>query len=275
MVAESGISCRRADVRFPPTIAAAWRRPRPDPCGGARVAVPSSVPSTPARIGTWLLVAIPLLIAAFSVKKAPTLPPPDLQRPSTRPPRSTSQTNWRGRSRTASRVRRGHAKLRVGSLPSSSSRATPTTDRFTFDIPGEGYEAGERHRYRPRPLAAGDRPHVPSRRHGRRPGERTTTPRAPARCSSSRESTPALEPDRAPDAARARRTTSSSSPPMEARSERSVPTACASRAPLSQPCAGSRRHRRDRRQGDACARVRRRCAAFTAATLVETHQLRG
>ena len=28
--------------------------------------------------GTWLLVAIPLLIAAFSVKKAPTLPPPSL-----------------------------------------------------------------------------------------------------------------------------------------------------------------------------------------------------
>src|SRR5215210_7882058 len=28
--------------------------------------------------GTWLLVAIPLLMAAFSVKKAPTLPPPNL-----------------------------------------------------------------------------------------------------------------------------------------------------------------------------------------------------
>src|SRR5215203_4340488 len=28
--------------------------------------------------GTWLLVAIPLLIAAFSVEKAPTLPPPNI-----------------------------------------------------------------------------------------------------------------------------------------------------------------------------------------------------
>src|SRR5215203_6083333 len=84
--------------------------------------------------GTWLLVAIPLLIAAFSVKKAPTLPPAfdttaalDLADelagsiPSRKPgtPGGDRAARWIA------------SKFELEGF-------TPTVDRFSADIPGIG-----------------------------------------------------------------------------------------------------------------------------------------
>jgi hypothetical protein len=89
--------------------------------------------------GTWLLVAIPLLIAAFSVKKAPTLPPPSL------PPSFDTTAALDLADELA-----GSIPSRKPGTPGGRRAAqwvaskfelegfTPTVDRYTADIPGMG-----------------------------------------------------------------------------------------------------------------------------------------
>ena len=121
--------------------------------------------------GTWLLVAIPLLIAAFSVKKAPTLPPPglpaDLRHDRRARPRGRTggvdpepQAGYAG---GAQSCELGRFEVRARGLHTDHR---PLHRRHTRRRPDE---AGERRRDRSRPLPAGDRPDVASRRHGRRP----------------------------------------------------------------------------------------------------------
>ena len=165
--------------------------------------------------GTWLLVAIPpdrRVQRQEGSDAASSEPPAGIRhdrrpRPRRRAGRVDPEPQDRGR--------RGHAVPRHGSLPSSSRRVHADHRPLHLRHPREGRRPG-----RTSSRSSGRSPQaivLMSHRDDTGVGpERTTTPRAPARCSSSRESTPALEPDRAPDAARARRTTSSSSPPMEA-----------------------------------------------------------
>jgi Peptidase family M28 len=89
--------------------------------------------------GTWLLVAIPLLIAAFSVKKAPTLPLPGL------PPAFDTTAALDLADELA-----GSIPNRKPGTPGARRAArwvaskfelegfTPSTDRFTIDVPGSG-----------------------------------------------------------------------------------------------------------------------------------------
>jgi hypothetical protein len=89
--------------------------------------------------GTWLLVAIPLLIAAFSVKNAPTLPPPSL------PPAFDTTAALDLTDELA-----GSIPSREPGTPGGRRAAqwvaskfelegfTPTVDRFSADIPGMG-----------------------------------------------------------------------------------------------------------------------------------------
>jgi len=89
--------------------------------------------------GTWLLVAIPLLIAAFSVKKAPTLPPPSL------PPAFDTTAALDLADELAgsipSRKPGTPGGRRAASWVASKFELegfTPTVDHFSADIPGMG-----------------------------------------------------------------------------------------------------------------------------------------
>src|SRR5262245_48957147 len=89
--------------------------------------------------GTWLLVAIPILIAAFAVKKVPTLPPPNL------PPAFDTTAALDLADELA-----GSIPNRKPGTPGARRAAdwvaskfeldgfTTTADRFTVDIPGMG-----------------------------------------------------------------------------------------------------------------------------------------
>src|SRR6266536_1462719 len=89
--------------------------------------------------GTWLLVAIPLLIAAFSVKKAPTLPLPSL------PPAFDTTAALDLADELAGSIpnRRpgtpgGHRAARWVASKFELEGFTPTTDTITASIPGQG-----------------------------------------------------------------------------------------------------------------------------------------
>jgi len=89
--------------------------------------------------GTWLLVAIPLLIAAFSVKKAPTLPLPNL------PPSFDTTAALDLADELASSIpsRRpgtpgGRRAARWVASKFELEGFTPSTDTFTANIPGQG-----------------------------------------------------------------------------------------------------------------------------------------
>jgi hypothetical protein len=89
--------------------------------------------------GTWLLVAIPLLIAAFSVKKATTLPPPSL------PPAfdTTAALDLADELAGSIPSRRpgtpgGRRAARWVASKFELEGFTPSTDTFAADIPGQG-----------------------------------------------------------------------------------------------------------------------------------------
>lgn len=89
--------------------------------------------------GTWLLVAIPLLIAAFSAKKAPTLPLPAL------PPSFDTTAALDLADELASSIPNRHPGTPGGRRAASWMASkfelegfTPSIDRFSAVIPGEG-----------------------------------------------------------------------------------------------------------------------------------------
>ena len=89
--------------------------------------------------GTWLLVAIPLLIAAFSVKKVPTLPPPTL------PPAFDTTAALDLADELAGSIpsrqpgtRGGRRAARWVASKFELEGFTPSVDHFTANIPGQG-----------------------------------------------------------------------------------------------------------------------------------------
>jgi hypothetical protein len=94
--------------------------------------------------GTWLLVAIPLLIAAFSVRKASTLPPPTLP-PSFETLRALDLADELAGSIPSRRPGTPGASraARWISVKLEQLGFAPQTDRFTGRIPGQGTVALE------------------------------------------------------------------------------------------------------------------------------------
>src|SRR5262245_55903970 len=135
MVAESGMSCRRADVSLHAYYSRGMASPPPRPVRRRprRGSLERPISAGPYR-GTWHIVAIPLLIAPFAVKKAPTMPLPNLppsfdttaaldladELAGSIPSRKPGTTGGRKASRWVA------SKFELEGF-------TPTTDRFTND----------------------------------------------------------------------------------------------------------------------------------------------
>ena len=138
--------------------------------------------------GTWLLVALPLLLAAFTVARPQALPPPAL------PPAFDAATA----EQLARELARDYPDRSPGSAGALGAATwlhdqltlygfpEPQEDRFTAQIPGRGrVELMNLVTVVRRSVAAQDRDHGPSGQQRRRARARTTTPPGQRRSSSS------------------------------------------------------------------------------------------
>jgi hypothetical protein len=132
--------CRRADVSLHAYYSRGMASPPPRPVRrrARRGSLERPINARSYR-GTWLLVAIPLLIAAFSVKKAPTLPLPSL------PPAFDTTAALDLADELAGSIPSRHPGTAGGRRAARwvASKLeldgfTPSIDRFTAEIPGTG-----------------------------------------------------------------------------------------------------------------------------------------
>ena len=237
MVGDSGIAspAGRRVSGLPPTIApdVGPRHPRPPRRRPRRGSLERPVSGRTYR-GTWLLVALPLLLAAFTVTRPAALPAPSL-------PAAFDE----GATAARERAREALSGPDARDAPARSARPwfgdqlspygfTTQADRFEATVAGRGRLPIENLVAVARPLAVRDRRHGAPRQHGRRPGrerQRLGHRGADRARALVREPAQRRRPLLRRRSASARRTRSSSSRPTAARSAGSAPRTSPSTRP--------------------------------------------